>query len=304
MFFDNTTLHFSYATCGHVDRFYGDYGRQLRSQTLRISFPEAYGGASLITVPPDRLQLPVSLGGPTMPGTNRAGWTVSFAAQVFAAHNVTFVEVDVPATTPDGWGEMGLGNYDTWIGCVVLVALNRTDVCIGDFWPTPNRRAHGISFTHVIWEEPIKVVTAKTHQGSHLSEINAFDEVLAILDPFSQGVWLALAGVLLLVAITIFVVGEGGTARAAEFESCAARAGDALFVAALGLPEGAGRMTGSGAPATLIILAVAWSLLVFQTQYTAQVTTNSIVSSRTVTGLKEAAYQSMTRVCMLNALRT
>lgn len=81
-------LTYSYATCGSLDSFHAAHSVRLSNNVLRVSFPnnEAY---LLKTIGPGEEE--------ALPGTNKTGSYVMFAAHLFEANNVTYVNVPVSA---------------------------------------------------------------------------------------------------------------------------------------------------------------------------------------------------------------
>jgi len=113
--------HYSYATCGSLDRYSAErHAQQLASlPPLRVSFPaDSSNGYTVVSVD----------GG--VGGTGRAGAVLEFAAATFAAHGIAWTEVPVPAAS------RAYSPLSSYTACVQAVALNDTDVCWGNFWPT------------------------------------------------------------------------------------------------------------------------------------------------------------------------
>ena len=71
------------------------------------------------------------------------------------------------------------------------VALNRTDMCIGDFWPTAERRALGATFTIPLMNENLLIVIPKETGTSATTWTmrTLLAEVISIFEPFDWDVW-------------------------------------------------------------------------------------------------------------------
>jgi hypothetical protein len=139
--------HFSYATCGFLDR-YSDtrHAQQLASlPPLRVSFPADSGNGYTVTSVED---------GEGVGGTDRGGAAVEFAAATFAAHGIAWAEVPVSAASH------AYSPLSTFTACVHAVALNDTDMCWGNFWPTEERRLLA-DFSSAIYSDVLRLVVPR-----------------------------------------------------------------------------------------------------------------------------------------------
>ena len=288
---DDEVLHFSYATCGNIDHRHSDHAAMLASNVLRISFPGSWDGASLVTVSEGET--------PALPGTDRAGFMVSFAAHVFEKYNVSWEEV--PMSAAASTAQPG----SSYSACAYDVALNNTDMCIGDFWPTPERRRLGCTFTIPMVDETFQIIQPKESSSEEWTFVSVLGSLRTIFEPFSSGVWTAVVLVLLLVVLTMTLISEGGTnedvSREGEYVvQCASRSADSVFAACLAMPEGAGRMNATSSwSSMLLVVGMAWAFLVLNTQYTAQVTTSAITTQYAFRNLDEVIDKKL-KICIFN----
>ena len=115
--FPGRDLSFSYETCGNVNLFLdGPNSQMLRDiPKLRVSYPE---DASAV--------FPLN----TDPHNKKRGSVVEFMHDIWSHYNIQ-LEV-VPVST----SSMQYSPGSSFTACVHEVALNNTDLCIGNFWET------------------------------------------------------------------------------------------------------------------------------------------------------------------------
>jgi hypothetical protein len=107
-------LSYSYTTCGNLDEYTPKrYVDLLGRRTLRVSYPSDSGsGFTLIT----------------RADGEKAGSVVEFMDVAIASHQLSTREVEVSKASRK------LYPLSSFTACVHDVALNRTDICLGNFW--------------------------------------------------------------------------------------------------------------------------------------------------------------------------
>lgn len=167
-------LQFSYETCGNVNDF-SDNGRTdfLRGLNLRVSFPGDSGSGYTITTVAD--------GATGIGGTQRDGSMVRFWDQLANDYSITWQEVPVSAASS------AFSPQSSFTACVHELALNATDLCIGNFWPTAERQRLA-SFSIPIYSDEFKLVVARSNETT-LWDISTLYKPF---EPFSGMTWLCL----------------------------------------------------------------------------------------------------------------
>lgn len=287
----HSSLTYSYETCGNINQFTDsrrtDY---LKGRTLRASFPGNSGsGYTIMTVP---------AGATGVGGTARDGSIVRLFAQLMLDYGMNWVEVPVSAESK------AFSPKSSFTACVHEVALNGTDICVGNFWPTADRQRLA-SFTIPIYNDEFKLVVMA---GDNTTANGGFAQLFAkAVEPFSGLTWLCLMLTVMYFGGTIWLL-EAGTNQD-DFPNRGPMAGALLgvykgFFALIAMDF---RFTPTSLGGRLAMIANSMTALLMVTFYAAQVTSNLVVDDSntvgTVKSLEEAVKRDYT-FCVLQAIST
>jgi len=116
-----SSLYYSYETCGHLNYFSVDpHEKTLRDlPALRVSFPGDSGSGYTVVTKADG---------------SKAGSIVEFMLDVFQIYDIEYTIVNVSQAARN------FSPSSSYTACGYEVALNGTDLCIGNFWTTDSRR--------------------------------------------------------------------------------------------------------------------------------------------------------------------
>ena len=104
-------------------------------------------------------------------------------------------------------------NTSSFTACVHDVALNETDICIGNFWMTP-QRLHMAAFTQTIYDDSFSLVAR-----ARGSEDPTWDYYFAKpLKPFSMGAWAGIIGCVMYMSTAMIVI-ESNSAQEESTEN-------------------------------------------------------------------------------------
>jgi len=127
----------------------------------------------------------------TLPDGRKSGSFPEFMSRVFK--NIE-VELEYQPISERSLAQFPLSRFSA---CYHEIALNRTDVCVGNFWSTPERRLMpGVSMSQDLLDDEFFVISKR---ASSLS----FAEIVALpFKPFSWELWLVIVSVM--VASSLF----------------------------------------------------------------------------------------------------
>ena len=94
----------------------------------------------------------------------------------------------------------------SWAGCVYEVAINATDLCLGDFWVTPLRRATLTGWGHGTFSVPF--ASASFHlltQHQPAPQQSFWSDLRTPLYPFTGRLWALVSTVILVHALAYFL---------------------------------------------------------------------------------------------------
>ena len=282
-------LTFSYETCGNVNEF-SDVGRTeaLQGVELRVSFPGNSGSGYTITT--------VQEGAMGVGGTRRDGSVVRFFAQLAQDYGATWREVPISAASRT------FSPQSSFTACVHELALNATDLCIGNFWPTADRQRL-VSFTVPIYTDEFRLVVPKVNTTKGLDVILVLG---APFEPFTSGTWLGLVLTALYFGVIMWLT-EGGVNQE-DFPERSPMSGMALgiYKALHALLSMDFRFAPASNSGKLAMLSFSFTTLLVVTFYAAQVTSNMVRRDQaegTVQSLDEAIDRDYT-FCLLQAIST
>jgi len=267
---ESLRLHFSYETCGNLNLYSTDASmRQTLERTasrdvLRISMPgDSSNHYSLVSQDPG------------VAGTGRDGAAIRFFASTAAEYGLNWTVVPISnesrASHPNS----------SFTACVHEVALNGTDLCVGNFWQTPARLLIS-TFTSQQDADRFRVVVFSHAEALSLNDVlgQAFRSPFA---PFSKDMWIVLLVTVAWVGLTSYVLElDYGDCSKACNRSGRAKFGRSMFYSLHAFSSGGDfRQEPVKLSQHLNLLAFGFAILVTVTNYTAEVTTSAVVDRRT-----------------------
>lgn len=194
-------LHYSYETCGNLNDYSEDrHVKMMRGKTLRVTMPGDSGSGYTIVTLKDQ-------GGALCPKGKctwntatapRTGSVVEFAREICKEAGIGWKRV------PIGKDSLAAGGGSSFTACAHMVALNETDLCIGNLWVTTQRMLIHPSFTSIVYSDQMRLVVRVTGAA------DGWDKFWAPLaKTFSPGAWLIIAFTIVSSSLAMVVV-EGG----------------------------------------------------------------------------------------------
>lgn len=156
------SMHYSYATCGSIDAYF---------------VGESYWGSRLLLcVYAFDSQVSMAVTG------REAGWRtlVMFTYQVLQMLQLPTDGIEYRSLSPAS-RELYSSDYSA---CVHDVALGHLDLCVGDFWDTPERRAKKVIFS------PIYSEWIYLHTTVAPRKLAVWEYLYQPLRPFSMSLWM------------------------------------------------------------------------------------------------------------------
>jgi hypothetical protein len=294
-------LSYSYETCGNVDTW--EYQRKRlselkRFEPIRLSYPIVGSGASsgfYVTKP-----LPGDSDG--YEGTGIDGAVTRFVIDALKFYNISFT-VQPQSASSRAYGD---GVKSTYSGCVHEVVLNRTDLCIGEFWQTKSRLELS-AFTRALFADTFHVIAWRKDEGT-----NPFDWMAnvmgAVLQPFDPMLWFLLILTYVAAGLAMWVIeGARNSDDFPDSHGVYRSMCEGIFKSLQSFFGGEDhRFAPRTIPGKFVIFGLSLSSLVLISLYVAKVTTQQIVLARTdrtaATELVKVI-NSGGKVCALNAQR-
>jgi len=173
-------FHYSYATCGYLDDYSeSKHATALHGRTIRVSYPaDASSGFTLVTR-----------------GGKKTGSFPTFMQGIFDRFNMTMEIVPVSEKSKER------SPKSSFTACVHEVALNSTDLCIGNFWSTSQRRLMA-AFTSEVYQDLFYLVAPASEEG--LVEMMG-----SPLRPFVPSVWFGIVAVTAVASLGMYVLERG-----------------------------------------------------------------------------------------------
>ena len=150
---DGLPLHYSYETCGVLNPYdIPPHEQTLRAhKKLRISYPGDSGSGYTILTKPDG---------------EKAGSVVEFVEQyILREYGIAWEVVPVSAAST------AFSPQSSYTACVHEIVLGGTDLCVGNFWPTFERRSLGGTFTNALYMDQFRVVAFVAEQAASFSNL-------------------------------------------------------------------------------------------------------------------------------------
>ena len=173
---NDTDLYVSYHTCGFLGTYNEDeFYSTLMDQTIRVSYPHAENddGFTLRTDP--------------VTGA-KVGSFVSFMDIIFDNYKMNIDIIPISNSSLEQYPS------SSWSACVHDVALNRTDLCIGDFWELPERVLK-TDFTVNLYQDLFYLVTPV------LTDTDVLRIIFSPFRPFTPLVW-----GFVIISVVLFVI--------------------------------------------------------------------------------------------------
>jgi len=177
----NPHIHYSYATCGHMDSFtYAERRKALRGKTLQVALNSNTGGWMGAYNPQGSFSTQASL------------WTgplVEFLKD--AAHRGGF---ELNVTRPPAWLEanaqrfFGQSSFDY---CVYATSLGYLDLCVAAYTIT-DKRASVTPFLEM-GSDPVYLVTFSDDLTGTTYSDTVMRSLMTIFQPFTYGSWIMIA---------------------------------------------------------------------------------------------------------------
>lgn len=284
-------LTYSYATCGNLNEFSANAAlEQLQAfSPLRVVLPGDSGsGYTIVTADP---------GVAGVHGTRRDGSVLQFFANTMTAHGMQWVVAEVSPSSRNFASS-------SFTACVHEVALNLTDVCVGNIWPTAKRRRLA-AFSSYIYQDAFYAISFRVGDTTTLPMAAA---LAAPFRPFSLWLWVAIVIAVLLVALAMVIVEGWSNVGDYPSASLVSSFGHSAFKALLTFPGGSGiSHQPQSAIGKVIVLTFSFCTLVLCAQYTAFVTAD-LVSSETRAASEVKTFDDALRmrllVCGLEATKS
>ena len=257
-----TGLKYSYETCGNLDAFTEEtHASTLQKYTpLRVSLPGVDSGTGF-TILSDA------------PGIRNTGWDGSvprFFVAAMAAYNISW-----EFTNGDGSVSAESAAFpvsSSFTRCVHEVSLNNTDICLGNFWPTAERRMLAAFTSTQYNDEFIAIVRT---QGAVVSRTTFGSWLYKPFQPFSNELWAVLVVTALFAGLVMWVI-EGGT-NDADFPDASRGVSEGMwkslqiFGGGCDIRFGATTYLGK-----LVVIVFSFAVVVLMALYTAKVTTQLV----------------------------
>jgi hypothetical protein len=313
-------LSYSYATCGFLNAY--DAGSTLKAElallqgprALRVSFPGDSGSGFTLT---------------TLAGSGKRGGSVAqFMARMLKDGGTEWREVPI---SPQSRARFA----SSYTACVHEVAINGTDLCIGNFWVTAERTLLA-SFTSLLYNDHFYLVTSAVAPSQRDTFL---DNLSTPFRPLTLEAWACSLLAMMYVAVGMHLCetrkgydtgGAGRPARAtgvvaaAEEEDSSASAagglgggkrkkqhdsplkqyGRSLYLTLLGLFGGAPAHIARTGGGRVVNLGAGLFVVVLLAMFTAQLTTNLVSKAErgAVSSISDALESVGSRICVLESI--
>ena len=257
-YFPNNNLFYSYATCGWLDSYNENHLAESMVSartTFRISYPS--NAFSVWTLN-------------TASNGQRVGSFVDLVNTVLKDYGIE------PSITP--MSEESLGKFDeSWSACVHDVALNRTDLCVGNFWATSERRLMS-HFTAEIYQTSFYLVTFVEESSSWASTM------AAPFRPFQALVWVYILLLLVAVSGVILVSEHTHQVEGHQFieheDNLHYGALEAVYLGIMGFVSGVSAFEPNTIASKFLNIALGFFILILSATYTANMASFLVISAQ------------------------
>ena len=299
---DGPRLTYSYETCGNVDTWEYQKKRLMelkKLEPIRISFPNAGSNGYTITK--------AQPGDPNGYGdTGHDGAFTRFVIDGLNFYNISYKVFEQRSASSRAFAELPGGWGSSYTSCVHEVALNRTDICIGEFWQT-SIRLEMAAFTRALYSDVFHVLAWRTDGEAGLFAWLA--KILgAAFQPFDPLLWFLLILMYVVGGLAMWVIeGHHNTADFPDQDAAVHSLVEGVFRSLQSFFGGEDhRFSPRTLTGKLVVMGLSLSSLVLISLYVAKITTAQIVIARTdrtaATELVKVI-NSGGKVCALNAQR-
>ena len=118
--------------------------------TIRISYPGDSGSGYTIVTRDDG---------------SKTGSVVEFVDFILREYDIE------PTVVPISAASLAFSPKSSFTACVHEVVLGGTDLCVGNFWPTFERRSLGGTFTNALYMDQFRVVAFVDEQAASFSNL-------------------------------------------------------------------------------------------------------------------------------------
>lgn len=176
-------LYVSYYNCGHVY----DY---VPGQEYWASLAPVYVFSHGLEIRPTQVD----------------GWSAAFRTMVkFASSALTVMQVPKRAIVYRQLSNESLARHtSTYSACVDDLVVGSVDLCVGDYWDTPDRRLMKAAFSNTIYSEMVYLYTRVVSED--LSVAGYFYQPLR---PFSGALWALILGVVMASGLVLLFLEHG-----------------------------------------------------------------------------------------------
>ena len=199
--YPNNNIHYSYATCGHMDSFtFTERRKSLQGQTLQVALNSNTGGWMGAYHPE----------GSFATTSNGAPWTGPMVE--FLKDAATRGGFRLNITAPPMWLREESAKFfgdSSFDACVYATSLGYLDVCIGAYTIT-DKRASVTPFFE-LGSDPVYLVTFSDDETGVSYQETLLRSVLTIFQPFTYGSWIMIAFICLPVLGALMLFHEYGT---------------------------------------------------------------------------------------------
>ena len=190
-------LFYSYETCGNLNDYSQERHTTLpKGRTLRVTMPGDSGtGYTLVTHKPDGSLCPKGKCPWNTATSPRGGSFVTFMRELSKDAGILWKRV------PIGKDSLAAGGGSSFTACAHMVALNETDLCIGNIWVTAKRLLIIPTFSAILYHDQMRLIVRIT------DEVGFWDKFWAPLQKtFSPGAWLLIAFMVVFASLALVVV--------------------------------------------------------------------------------------------------
>ena len=191
---NGTSLVFSYETCGNVNTHMREIG--LVHEIHEI----AHRGRLRVTITPDALPFVASgVPGASHETGGRGGSVVEFMVQVLMEYGIQWELVETSLAAQEHSAD------DMRTACAYDIALNNTDLCIGDVFPLTSRLLLAEFTADITWIHFFLVVPLNAHKNPSFAEFMALPFM-----PFDSNMWVSLVVAILYAGYALYTLDASG----------------------------------------------------------------------------------------------
>lgn len=183
----SSLLRYSYETCGNRDLYSSnpDPFSNLHGVSLRVTAPD-------VSSPTPHFWRENADGTINATGGVWRGPAWDMIVQIASGNNMTLRPQHLSAESTTN---IDMGG-STWWGCLHELTINATDLCVGDFWVYPERRA--FLAPYATYTVPFAAADFVAVAMAENLESSLWDKALTPLQSFTNGLWLTTVGIMII----------------------------------------------------------------------------------------------------------